>query len=333
MNRSSSPWRGQHETARQFAAPVGFEIELRHQIVHRETMHPAQHALGEIARLARTIELEYCAPPSPRASRAAGPSHTRCVWSAPPDRRCPRSPSLSRRLRRGRPSAARDERCSRARCSREGGATRRDRRAGQNPCAARGRAKTLRELHPRRRRARLAQGTSLSRTLRAARSALPIRDRTPGPLRRSRRRLGRFCLGRQIPRAPRSVRRAASARGPSRGNDRDSTASQSRAAHCSGVLQTRPAQSAYCRRRAVQRAIRTRSGAIHSRSPAKCRCSDFPLFHWLNRSEDPRPLKHRFKHTSARHAREPRCSGLSREGRAAVARDIRRAVLRYRRQS
>src|SRR5579863_6994260 len=50
--------RGQHETARQFTAPVGFEVELRHQIVHRETMHPAQHALGKIARLARPIEFD-----------------------------------------------------------------------------------------------------------------------------------------------------------------------------------------------------------------------------------------------------------------------------------
>ena len=53
------------------------------------------------------------------------------------------------------------------------------------------------------------------------------------------------------------------------------------------------------------------------------------ICHWLNRSEDARP----FKHTSERRARERPCSGLSRAGRAAVARDIRRAAPRYRRRS
>ena len=68
MNRSSSPGAASMKWRVSSPAPVGFEIELRHQIVDRETMHPAQQALGEVADLARAIEIEYCAPPSPRAS-------------------------------------------------------------------------------------------------------------------------------------------------------------------------------------------------------------------------------------------------------------------------
>ena len=44
--------------AHQFASPIGLEIQLGHQVVHRQTVYPTQQALGEVAGLACAIELE-----------------------------------------------------------------------------------------------------------------------------------------------------------------------------------------------------------------------------------------------------------------------------------
>src|ERR1700730_9921953 len=50
--------RNRAEAAHQFASPVGLEIQLGHQVVHRQTVYPTQQALGEVASLAYAIQLE-----------------------------------------------------------------------------------------------------------------------------------------------------------------------------------------------------------------------------------------------------------------------------------
>ena len=331
MKRSSSPGRGQHETAHQFASPVGFEIELAHQIVHRQAVHPAQHALGEIAGLARAIELE--APHLHRLAHREQPVHPQLVAPRAHGRI---AAALVARADRGDRDAAVGERHGMEDVTRRGVA---EQLAQLDAIGKQVEVRAPRDLEQELSEARArgvgeleqARETSPSRTPRAARSAPPIRDRTPGPPRRSRRR--RFYPFHRRPRARRSVRRAAPARDPSQGN----------AHELEGLAKPRRALSKPHRERVARDQLAAAAAPLGQQSiAAQQRAVTDHQQCVVGRSTDGRALltgsivakaARPFKHTSGRRARERPCSGLSRAGRAGVARDIRRAAPRYRRRS